>query len=99
VRVAVAGLAEHRRGQAADEHHGHRGGQRDRRGDADRPDQQGTSLGEAANREIVAQELVALLVGSIGIAAAVPLTTAVAVALARRLPADALGDGGHGHAH
>jgi uncharacterized membrane protein len=58
----------------------------------------GTSLTEAANREIVAQELVALLVGSIGIAAAVPLTTAVAVALVRRLPAEALG-GGHAHAH
>jgi hypothetical protein len=37
----------------------------------------GTTLAEAANREIVAQELVALLVGSIGIAAAVPLTTAI----------------------
>lgn len=58
----------------------------------------GTSLVEAANREIVAQELVALLVGSIGIATAVPLTTAVAVALARALPLEALGTGG-GHAH
>lgn len=58
----------------------------------------GTSLAEAANREIVAQELVALLVGSIGIAAAVPLTTAIAVALTRRLPDAALA-GAHGHAH
>lgn len=58
----------------------------------------GTSLVETANREIVAQELVALLVGSIGIAAAVPLTTAIAVMLARRLPVAALGSG-HGHAH
>jgi uncharacterized membrane protein len=58
----------------------------------------GTSLTEAANREIVAQELVALLVGSIGIAAAVPLSTAVAVALARRLPAEALG-APHAHHH
>jgi hypothetical protein len=58
----------------------------------------GTSLAEAANREIVAQELVALLVGSIGIAAAVPLTTAVAVMLARRLPDEALG-AGHAHHH
>ncbi len=59
----------------------------------------GTSLGEAANREIVAQELVALLVGSIGIAAAVPLTTAAAVVLVRRLPSAVLEDGGHAHAH
>jgi uncharacterized membrane protein len=59
----------------------------------------GTSLPEAANREIVAQELVALLVGSIGIAAAVPLTTAVAVALVRRLPEAVLDDAGHGHPH
>jgi uncharacterized membrane protein len=58
----------------------------------------GTSLAEAANREIVAQELVALLVGSIGIAAAVPLTTAVAVMLARRLPDEALG-AAHAHHH
>jgi uncharacterized membrane protein len=59
----------------------------------------GTGLGEAINREIVAQELVALLVGSIGIAAAVPLTTAVAVVLARRLPDAALPEHAHGHAH
>jgi uncharacterized membrane protein len=59
----------------------------------------GTSLTEASNREIVAQEIVALLVGSIGIAAAVPLTTAVAVVLVKRLPSAVLDDGGHGHAH
>jgi uncharacterized membrane protein len=57
----------------------------------------GTTLAEAANRELVAEPLVALLVGSIGIAAAVPLTTAIAVALARRLPAAVLPE--HGHAH
>ncbi len=59
----------------------------------------GTSLTEASNREIIAQEIVALLVGSIGIAAAVPLTTAVAVVLVRRLPSAVLQDGGHDHAH
>jgi len=59
----------------------------------------GTSLLEAVNREIVAQEVVALLVGSIGIACAVPLTTAVAVVLARRLPRELLAGAGHGHAH
>lgn len=62
--------------------------------------QTGTSLLEAANREIVAQEVVALLVGSIGIAVAVPLTTLVSVVLVRTLPAEALdAAGGHVHAH
>jgi len=61
-----------------------------------------TPLAEAANREVVAQELVALLVGSIGLACAVPLTTAVAVALVRRLPVpvlDAAGGAPAGHTH
>ncbi len=39
---------------------------------------QGTAFTEAVNRELVAQEVVALLVGSIAIVAAVPLTTALA---------------------
>lgn len=59
----------------------------------------GTGLGDAINREIVAQEVTALLVGSIGLACAVPLTTAIAVALARRVPQELLGDEHHGHAH
>lgn len=59
----------------------------------------GTGLGDAINREIVAQEVTALLVGSIGLACAVPLTTAIAVALARRVPEELLGDEHHGHAH
>ncbi len=59
----------------------------------------GTGLGDAINREIVAQEVTALLVGSIGLACAVPLTTAIAVALARRVPQEMLGDEHHGHAH
>jgi uncharacterized membrane protein len=59
---------------------------------------QRASFGEAINREIVAQEVVALLVGSVGIVAAVPLTTAIAVALVRRLPTAVL-EREHGHAH
>jgi uncharacterized membrane protein len=39
-------------------------------------------VGEALNLELVAQEVVATLVGSIGLIAAVPLTTALAAALA-----------------
>jgi uncharacterized membrane protein len=59
---------------------------------------QRSSFGDAVNRELVAQEVVALLVGSIGIVAALPLTTAIAVALVGRLPETAL-DGEHEHAH
>ena len=45
---------------------------------------QGTSLADAVNREVVAQEIVATLVGSIGLIAAVPLTTALTALLATR---------------
>ena len=58
---------------------------------------QGTSFGEAVNREPVATEIVATLVGSIGLVAAVPLTTALAALLASQLPAEALPE--HDHAH
>jgi YibE/F-like protein len=45
---------------------------------------QGTGFGDAISREAVAEELVATLVGSIGLVAAVPLTTALAALLATR---------------
>ncbi len=53
------------------------------------------------NREIIAQEIVQTLVGSLGLIAAVPLTTGFAAWLAVRTPAEAL-DGvaaHHGHVH
>lgn len=57
-------------------------------------------IGEAINSEIVATEIVAMLVGSIGLIAAVPVTTVVAAALAVRLPGASLaGEVEHGHAH
>lgn len=59
---------------------------------------QQTSFGTALNRESVAEEVIAMCVGSIGLVVAVPLTTALAALLALRLPADALPDD-HGHAH
>jgi uncharacterized membrane protein len=62
----------------------------------------GIGFGEALNFEIVARQAVAMLVGSIGLIAAVPLTTGLASALAVRLPIDALpvSDADHaGHAH
>lgn len=56
--------------------------------------------GQALNAEAVAEPLVAMLVGSAGLLAAVPITTAVAGALALRLPAQALAPtAGHAHAH
>ena len=58
----------------------------------------GTSFGEAVNAEAVAQEIVGTLVGSIGLVAAVPVTTALAALLAVRLPERALRDS-HMHAH
>ena len=53
---------------------------------------------DAINREAVAEQVIAMLVGSIGLIAAVPLTTALAAALADRLPPEALA-GAHPHPH
>jgi uncharacterized membrane protein len=60
----------------------------------------GTSFGDAVNGEAVAEEVVATLVGSIGLIAAVPITTALAAVLAlglggRQLAAEAE----HAHVH
>jgi uncharacterized membrane protein len=55
---------------------------------------------DAVNLEIIAKEIVATLVGSIGLIAAVPITTALAALLARGMSAgelDAVEP--HGHAH
>jgi uncharacterized membrane protein len=60
---------------------------------------QGTSFGEAVNREAIATEIVGGLVGSIGLIAAVPLTTGLAVWLATRVPTEELPAGAHAHAH
>ena len=47
-------------------------------------------LVDAVNVELVAKEIVATLVGSIGLIAAVPLTTGIAGLLAGELSADSL---------
>ena len=60
----------------------------------------GIGLGDALNGEAVATEVVGTLVGSIGLIAAVPVTTLFAARLAVGLPSDrraAVAD--HGHAH
>jgi uncharacterized membrane protein len=61
---------------------------------------QRTTLGQAVERESVAEELVGMLVGSIGLILAVPVTTALAVMLTRVLPAEALdAEEPHHHHH
>jgi uncharacterized membrane protein len=56
-----------------------------------------TSFGDAVNSEVVATEIVAMLVGSIGLIAAVPLTTALAALLAVRLTPRDVADDHHAH--
>ena len=52
------------------------------------------------NREPVAEQVVATLVGSIGLIAAVPLTTALAALLAVRVSPERLApEPTHGHGH
>jgi uncharacterized membrane protein len=58
----------------------------------------GTSFSSAVNGEVVAEPIVATLVGSIGLIAAVPVTTALAALLAIQLPEKRLRDA-HVHAH
>lgn len=60
---------------------------------------QDASLGTTINREAVATEIVAMLVGSIGLVAAVPLTTFLASLLVSRLPSDLLPQTDNGHSH
>lgn len=59
----------------------------------------GLGVVEAANVELVAKEIVATLVGSIGLIAAVPLTTAVAAVLAGGMAAESLEGDGRVHFH
>jgi uncharacterized membrane protein len=59
----------------------------------------GTSFGNALNTAAVAEQVVAMLVGSIGLIAAVPITTTLAALLAERMPVHALTDDHHAHDH
>jgi uncharacterized membrane protein len=61
----------------------------------------GTSFRDAINTEAVAEQVVAMIVGSIGLIAAVPITTALAALIAEQLPGAALvqGDSPHVHPH
>lgn len=60
---------------------------------------QNTTFGEAINSELIATQAVAMLVGSIGLILAVPLTTGLAAWLARFIPDGLLPDGAHAHHH
>jgi uncharacterized membrane protein len=59
----------------------------------------GTSVSDAINTEAVAEQVVAMIVGSIGLIAAVPITTVLAALVAERLPESVLADAEHDHAH
>lgn len=57
-----------------------------------------TAFGAAINSEVVAADIVSMLVGGIGLVAAVPITTALAAVLATRTdPESIVNDGGHHH--
>lgn len=58
----------------------------------------GLGLVDGINLEIVAKEVVAMLVGSVGLICAVPITTAIAASLATRLEPELIGSG-EGHSH
>ena len=58
----------------------------------------GTEFADTINREVVAEQVIAMLVGSIGLILAVPVTTALAAALATRLPAAEMRES-PGHVH
>lgn len=59
----------------------------------------GLGTAEIVNSEVLAVEIVKTVVGSVGLIAAVPLTTALAAAVAVRRPADAPTVPVHVHAH
>jgi uncharacterized membrane protein len=60
----------------------------------------GTTFTDAVNSEAVAEEVVAALVGSIGLIASMPITTGLAALLALRMSDKELAaDGTHAHAH
>jgi uncharacterized membrane protein len=59
----------------------------------------GVGFTDALNAQDVAEPIVATLVGAMALLVSVPLTTALAALLVSRVPAEALPDAHHGHAH
>ena len=59
----------------------------------------GFGINDALNSETVAEQIVAMLVGSTGLIAAVPITTLIAARIAVRLEPGRLAGAGAGHSH
>jgi uncharacterized membrane protein len=59
----------------------------------------GLATSEIVNSEVFAEEVIKIVVGSIGLIAAVPFVTALAAAVALRSPPGSSGAHGHVHAH
>jgi len=59
----------------------------------------GTTFTDAVNSEAVAEEVIAALIGSIGLIASMPITTALAALLAVRVPERQLETAHAGHVH
>jgi uncharacterized membrane protein len=59
----------------------------------------GVSFTDALNAQDVAEPIVATLVGAMALLVSVPLTTALSALLVAHIPAEALPDAHHGHAH
>jgi uncharacterized membrane protein len=59
----------------------------------------GVDSADALNAQEISEPVVATLVGAIALLASVPLTTGLAAFVVARIPADALPDAGHHHAH
>lgn len=59
----------------------------------------GLPVEEIVNSEVIAEEFIKIMVGSLGLIAAVPITTALAALVAIHRPADAPPLAGHGHTH
>lgn len=55
------------------------------------------SLSDTLNKEVIAEQIVVTLVGSIGLFSAVPLTTGLAAMLAARIPAEMMPADAHAH--
>lgn len=59
----------------------------------------GAAPADALNLHDLAEPIVATLVGAMALLASVPITTALAAAVVSRIPASALPESDHGHAH
>lgn len=59
----------------------------------------GVGFTDALNNQEVAEPVVGILIGAMALIASVPLTTGLAALLAARMPAAALPEDAHGHAH